>query len=190
MYKRFVFEGEVHQLLDCVPLTVRRKLDLAALKISLEGWQALSRSERQALCHLPVETAEEISVYREVLEGFCAKAKVPLKPLVDPDAEARAWNIPSVPERVKGRAQALQARLDDRVWASLDEESRYALLKLSDPKRNPEKLKAALIELGLLDGEPAALTPEVAVCVPSTSTSPSVSSSVTPVNSSKPLERR
>ena len=46
MYKRFEFEGAIHDTLECVPMSVRRKLDLATLKISLAGWQALSRAER------------------------------------------------------------------------------------------------------------------------------------------------
>ena len=58
MYKRFTFEGDIHESLDCVPLSVRRKLDLAALKISLDGWQQLSRAERLSLCHLPVDSEQ------------------------------------------------------------------------------------------------------------------------------------
>ncbi len=166
MYKRFEFEGDVHRLLDCVPLTVRRKLDLAALKISLEGWQALSRAERLALCHLPVDGAEDRAVYIEIMRGFCERAGVPLKPLNDPDALGLVWNVPSVPPRVRERSEALHARLDDRAWSTLDEESRYALVKLSDPKRNPLKIHAALVELGLLDGPAPRIHDQPVVCAP------------------------
>jgi hypothetical protein len=113
-----------------------------------------------------VDTPDELSVYSAVLRGFCERAGVPLKPLADPDAAGRTWNALQVPAPVKERAQSLRARLDDRTWAGLDEESRYALLKLSDPKRNPLKIHAALVELGLLDGPAPSLQPEVAVCAP------------------------
>jgi hypothetical protein len=151
MYKRFEFEGDVHQTLECVPLTVRRK--------------TLTRAERLALCHLPVDSDEDREVYIEVMRTFCDRAGVSLKPLVDADASGRTWNVSTTPARVKERADALHARLDDTAWRHLDEESRYALVKLSDPKRNPLKLHAALVELGLLTGPAPSVNPEVAVCV-------------------------
>jgi hypothetical protein len=142
MYKRFAFEGEVHSSLSCVPLTVRRKLDLAGVKISLAGWQTLSREERLALCHLPVDSAEELGVYREVLVGFCQRQGVGWTPVADAIVAARAWNARSVPAPLRDRIQ-------DEAWADLDEESRYALLKLTQGGRDPAKLDAALAELGL-----------------------------------------
>lgn len=166
MYKRFDFEGDIHATLDCVPMSVRRKLDLAALKISLEGWQTLTLAERLALCHLPVDSAHELEVYVEVMRGLCERASVPLKPLVDPVAAARAWNAAAVPEALAQRASALGAKLTPEVWRALDEESRYALLKLCDPKRNPLKVHALLVELGLLPGPAPIVNPQVVVCEP------------------------
>jgi hypothetical protein len=164
MYRRFDFEGDIHASLECVPLTVRRKLDLAAIKISLEGWQRLPREERLCLCHLPVDTAEEIAVYREVLLGFCERRAVASRALPDPAVEGRPWNAASVPALLGERASALGASLDDATWSRLDEESRYALLKLADPGRGPEKLEAALVELGLRAGPAPEIHPGVTVC--------------------------
>jgi hypothetical protein len=164
MYKQFAFEGDVHASLDCVPLTVRRKLDLAAIKLSLEGWQRLGREERLCLCHLPVDSPDEVAVYREVLLAFCQRREVTAKPLQDPVAEGRLWNAATVPPAVRERAEALRSSLDDEKWRALDEECRYALLKLADPKRQPEKLEAALVELGLLSGPAAARAPTVLGC--------------------------
>jgi hypothetical protein len=47
---------------------------------------------------------------------------------------------------------------------ALDEESRYALLKLADPRREPAKLEAALIELGLLEGAAPPLSSGASAC--------------------------
>jgi hypothetical protein len=116
------------------------------------------------LCHLPVDSAEDEAIYREVMLGFCARHGVACKPLEDARMAARDWNASTVPAELGARAAALHAALDDAHWVRLDEESRYALFKLSDPKRGPDKLAAALIELGLLAGEPVALSPDVAVC--------------------------
>src|SRR5258705_5786573 len=135
-YKRFAFEGDMHDTLECVPLTVRRKLDLVGLKISLAGWQTLPREERLALCHLPVDEAWEVAVYREIFEGFAARASVALSPLAHEEAERTRWNTPRPPEGVQARLDALGCVLEPARWASLDEESRYALVKMAEPKRD------------------------------------------------------
>jgi hypothetical protein len=150
MYKQFAFEGDVHASLDCVPLTVRRKLDLAGMKISLAGWQTLSRPERLALCHLPVDAAAELGVYREVMSGFCAARAIPVTPLAVPAPDALPWRTAVVPTPLAERARMLGAILDQPRWGLLDEESRYALWKLAEPKGSDVKLGAALGELALL----------------------------------------
>jgi len=38
--------------------------------------------------------------------------------------------------------------VSEQDWARLSDEARYALAKLSDPRRGPEKLGLALAELG------------------------------------------
>lgn len=169
MYKKFAFEGDIHTSLACVPLTVRRKLDLAAIKISLAGWQQLPREARLCLCHLPVEAPEELAVYRDVLLAFCERHGVPHRPLEDPSAAARAWNSPTIPPGLAARLPGLGARLDDARWSELDEETRYALVKLSDPKRSSDKLAAALGEVGLAE----ARAPEATAAGPCTPGLPS-----------------
>src|SRR5260370_24490197 len=103
MYRRFAFEGDIHASLDCVPLAVRRKLDLAMLKISLEGWQRLRFAERLALCHLPVDSNEEIQVYREVMQAFCERGVVPLKRLVVGTRRGRIRKAAIVPSQAHSR---------------------------------------------------------------------------------------
>ncbi len=88
MYRRFAFEGAVHATLETVPLAVRRKLDLAGIRITIFGWRALPREDRLSLCHLPVETAEDVAVYREVLMRFTARTGIPVDLI--PDRRARA----------------------------------------------------------------------------------------------------
>ena len=59
MIREFKFEDEMHTTLACVPMAVRRKLDRVGVKISLEQWQLLGNGERLAICHLPVDSADE-----------------------------------------------------------------------------------------------------------------------------------
>jgi hypothetical protein len=149
MYRRFAFEGEVHQSLSCVPLTVRRKLDVAGFKIPLAGWQALTREERLALCHLPIGSDDEVAVYREVMRGFCDRHTVALTAIADADIQGRAWNSGQIPAAVTARLAEVGGALTPGQWQALDEESRYALLKLADPRQAAAKFSAALGELGL-----------------------------------------
>ncbi|TMA21089.1 MAG: hypothetical protein E6J62_01975 [Deltaproteobacteria bacterium] len=141
MYLRFAYEGDVHETLATIPLAVRRKLDLAGLKLSLQGWTALSRAERLAVCHLPVDSGPDLDVYREALRGFAERAGHPVVPLEGGQVDPSSWG----PDR---RPAAVAARVSEQDWARLSDEARYALAKLSDPRRGPEKLGLALAELG------------------------------------------
>lgn len=142
MYLRFAFEGDVHETLATIPLAVRRKLDLAGLKLSLVGWTALSRAERLAVCHLPVDSGADLEVYREALRGFAERAGHPVLPLEGGPVDPASWAAARVP-------QEIAARVSEKDWARLSEEARYALVKLAGPRRGPEKLALALGELGL-----------------------------------------
>lgn len=155
MYRRFALEGDIHVSLDLVPLSVRRKLDLVGLKLSLAGWQALSRAERLALCHLQVDTDEDVAVYAEVLRGFAARAGVALSPLAGAPVRRDDWDLAGVRARLSAQLGP-ERTPDDDALGRLTEEERYALYKLADPTRGPDKLCALLDELGLSrrgDGE-------------------------------------
>jgi hypothetical protein len=140
MYLRFAFEGDVHETLQTIPLAVRRKLDLSGLKLSLVGWAALSRAERLAVCHLPVDSPADLEVYRDALRGFAERAGHPVTALEEGPLDPRSWG----PERVPA---SIGDRVSPREWAALSEEARYVLAKLADPKRSPEKFNLALAEL-------------------------------------------
>ena len=149
MYLRFAFEGDVHRTLEMIPLSVRRKLDLSGLKLSLAAWTALSRAERLAVCHLPVDSPEELEVYREALRGFAERAGHPAAPLESGPADPRAWGKERIPEALSARLPEAGARIDPLAWGALPEDARYSLVKLAEPRRTPEKLALALRELGI-----------------------------------------
>src|SRR2546430_16544303 len=101
----------------------------------------MTRAERLAICHLPVDAASDLEMYREALRGFAERAGHPVVPLEGGPADPAAWGPGRVPE-------TLSSRVSVKDWASLSDEARYALLKLSEPRRGPEKLAPALAELG------------------------------------------
>ncbi|MFO0757886.1 MAG: nitrate reductase associated protein [Byssovorax sp.] len=148
MYKRFLFEGDVHRTLATIPLSIRRKLDLSGQKLSLAGWEALSREERLCLCHMPVDGEGDLDVYREVLAGFATRAGVPALPLFGDPIDPAAWSAARLAPRLRAKLGDAKTPGEDRLGA-LGEEERYALFKLSEPRREPDKLVAVLGELGL-----------------------------------------
>lgn len=147
MIRRFRFEGDIYEKLDCVPLAARRKLDLAGIKISLAGWQALARAERIALCHLPIDHDEELAAYVECLRGFAERAGVKLDAMSPVDRGE--WSADHVPDRVTRALGDRAAILPLERWSKLDEDDRFCVHKLADPKRHPEKFWLLLEELGV-----------------------------------------
>jgi hypothetical protein len=145
MYLKLQLEGDVHETLEFIPLAVRRKLDLAGLKLSLAGWTAMTRAERLAVCHLPVDGEGDLDVYREALKGFAERSGHPIAPLEGGPLDRAAWGPGRIPESLAART----AKLALRQWSALSEEERYVLFRLSEARRTPEKLNSALRELRL-----------------------------------------
>jgi hypothetical protein len=139
MYLRFAFEDGA-ETLEYMAQSMRRKLDLVGVKIGLKGWRAMTRAERLALSHFPVDTDDERAAFVQVLRGFAerAGAKVETVGAVD----ARAWGKERVPDAVRERRDI---SLD--AWAGLSDEARYVLLRFAERQRMPERFDAALAQL-------------------------------------------
>jgi hypothetical protein len=129
MFRRFDFEKDLYETLEFVPLSVRRKLDLAGVKLHLNEWQALSRAERLVICHFPVASFEE----REVLAAFLREAVktragteiATMKPALGDAAPESAQAPPEV-----ARLMA-ELKLPQERWSLLDPDERFALARLA-----------------------------------------------------------
>jgi hypothetical protein len=143
MYLRFSFEDGA-ETLEFMPLSMRRKLDLAGVKINLAGWQALTLAERLALAHFPVESPEERDAFVEVLRGFCGRAGVKVEPLPGGPLDGSGWSGQRVPDAVRARRDIPLGR-----WSALTDEERYVLLRLAEKQRGAERFDAAVQSLRL-----------------------------------------
>ena len=147
MIRRFKFEGDIYETLDCVPMSVRRKLDRIGTKISLEQWQALARGERMAICHLPANLEEE----REALAAFINEAVTRTSgssPKGLSEAERAAADPPAeAPEKLIEHAHAAGVELTRETWEKLDGDERYALIKLGGGPKVSKDFAAALKEM-------------------------------------------
>jgi hypothetical protein len=145
MSRTYAFEGDNVATLDWLPLDVRRKLDLVGLHVGLAAWQAIPLDGRRALVAHRVDR-------REDLEGFTreVRARTTEATGIDPVAfDDRPWMRPDALDRIRARAEALSIAIHDDRLAAAGEAERYALFRLSDPKKTVEKFRAALIELGI-----------------------------------------
>ena len=149
MIRKFKFEDEMHESLQCVPMAVRRKLDRVGLKIGLEQWKSLDRGERLAICHFPVESAEEL----DGLGVFIREAmnrRFGAEPKTLTDAQRAMAEPPaSPPSRVVANARAQGFNLNSEVWSRLDDDERFALMKMADAKTPSHNLGAALKEFSV-----------------------------------------
>src|SRR5271155_1079067 len=149
MIRKFKFEDEMHESLQCVPMAVRRKLDRVGLKIGLKQWKSLDRGERLAICHFPVDSSEEcdsLGVFiREAM-----KRRFGVEPKALTDAQRASAEPPaSPPSRVVANARAQGFDLSVEAWSQLDSDERVALMKLGDAETPSHNLGAALKEFGV-----------------------------------------
>ncbi len=145
MIRKFKFEAEIYNSLSCLPMAARRKLDQLGLKIGFDQWQQLSRGERLMICHAPIAAADEIEALR-IFVNDVMMAKCGATPKELPAEKRQGVNPPTaVPPQLVESAQKSGVALTQAAWASLDDDERYALIKLGVEKES-HKLKAALAE--------------------------------------------
>ncbi len=146
MIRQFQFEAEVYESLSCVPMQARRKLDAIGIKIHLAQWQQLSRGERLMICHAPATLDDERAALRIFIEeATLARTGTPPKELGE--AARRGARPPASPPGVLVvNARERGVELTQAAWNSLDDDERYALVKLGADGKVSHNLKAALNE--------------------------------------------
>jgi len=146
MFHRFRYEAEFYPTLSRLPLDVRRKLDLAGLKISLKDWLAYGFEERSVLCHLPVESAEERRVFTVYLDFLSRKYRgMPIE--ITEAMDSARWDAAQVPAPVAQKSAACSRIVSPAEWRGWKEHQRYALYKTATSKKQPEAFAGVLDEL-------------------------------------------
>ena len=146
MIRQFKFEAEIYESLACVPMQARRKLDAVGIQVHLAQWQQLGRGEHLMICHAPANSPEECAALKTfVEEATMSRAGSPPKQLSE---EVRRGATPPTtpPQRLIAHARDLGTDLTQEKWNKLDEDERYALVKLGDVERPSHNLKSALAE--------------------------------------------
>lgn len=148
----FGFEADFAADLRCIPMLVRRKLDLAGVKLKLVHWHGLSEAERRQLLHWPDDGAALLDLRRWLLERSSRLPQGPAGTLV-PVQEASWQQTEQLPVELRLACQQLGVVLQPGCWRQLDELQRFALVKLSHPGHEHRNLPRALLEFGLIGQE-------------------------------------
>lgn len=147
----FAFEADFAGDLRCLPMAVRRKLDLAGVKLKLLQWHGLEEEERRRLLAWDDDDSAIAGLREWLLARSATLPEGParaLEPAVDPE-----WRSSAVwPEAVLGSCAQLGLTPQPERWRTLDELERFALLKLSHPGHEHRNLPRALAEFGALAG--------------------------------------
>ena len=153
MIRKFEFEAHIYESLNCLPMAARRKLDALGIKVHLAQWEQFGRGERLMICHAPADTEEERSALRTFIEEVAiARTGSPAQVLPE-EARQPAFPPPDPPLSLVQNAHACGVELDGDAWAALDDDQRYALIKLGDVKKPSHNLKPALREFFSQDSQ-------------------------------------
>ncbi len=146
MIRQFQFEAEIYQSLACLPMQARRKLDAIGVKIGLAQWQRLGRGERLMICHAPANSPEECAALKLFIEE-ATMARAGSAPKELPEEKRRVAVPPkSPPDRLRANALRFGTEVTQEKWDRLDDDERYALVKLGDVERPSHNLPSALKE--------------------------------------------
>jgi hypothetical protein len=142
----FSFEQDFVGSWRCIPLCVRRKLDLIGLKLKLSHWLELSQAQRQQLVDWPDQADALDQLRAQLLTWTRPMADGEAKPL--PTAVAEPWQLQErVPDEVQRAATQRAVALGNEQWGALGELERFALCKLARPGHDHHNLGAAFAEL-------------------------------------------
>lgn len=145
----FEFEADFAGDLRCIPMAVRRKLDLLGLKLGLPHWHRLSAEERQRLLQWPDDGEGLDSMAAWLRQRTATMPEGQAKPL--PPALTEPWQqAETCPEPLLEACRDQGLELDAAGWSRLNELQRFALIKLSRAGHEHRNLPQALDEFGLI----------------------------------------
>lgn len=142
----FLFEKDFVGNWRCIPLCVRRKLDLIGVKLKLSHWLEFSQEQRQSLVDWPDQLSEfnALRVHLRTLTQEMADGMVKDLPI----AMGEPWQtLGLIPEAVQQAALERSVSISINRWAALFEVERFALCKLARPGHDHHNLDAAFSEV-------------------------------------------
>jgi xanthine dehydrogenase accessory factor len=127
----FGFESAMERDLQCIPMSVRMKLDVCGLEVSLAQWRLLPMTVRQTMLELRCEEDFEIRRAGLYLQRIAAARK--LGALTPVKCDNREWKVSAdMPAQLVDRLGQLgMPAIASARWCSLSNVQRFALLELT-----------------------------------------------------------
>ena len=142
----FAFERDFVGTWRCIPLCVRRKLDLMGLKLKLSHWLELSQDQRQELVNWS-DAPDDLEQCREHLRLLTRSMADGLAKDL-PRAVDTPWQQTNgMPVEVADAAYAYGVLFTHRQWEEITELDRFCLCKLVRPGHDHHNLVAAFKEV-------------------------------------------
>jgi hypothetical protein len=147
----FQFEKDFAGALYCIPMAVRRKLDLCGVKVSLKQWNHFTLDEREQMVAQDCETRGEIDSYGRYVVGVIETRTSGPAQLLEKDDGAEWNDTKSVPQRVVDYSIERDVTPPTVAqWAELSPLQRFAIFKLTRPGHTNENFEPAMREFGLI----------------------------------------
>jgi hypothetical protein len=147
----FAFETDFAGALYCIPMAVRRKLDLCGVKVSLKQWNKFTLGEREQLVARPCDTSEETDAYQREVAHLLQTRAGDTPQFLDRDAGTEWKEVSSVPQRLIDYCQERGVEAPSITqWGALTELQRFALFKLTRPGHTNENFVPAMREFGMI----------------------------------------
>jgi hypothetical protein len=137
--RTFHFEADFVTSLRCIPMAVRRKLDLCGCKVKLQQWLELSEFDRKEIL-MWSDYPEELMKLAQRLANCSSKMLI---------KDQESWqNTDQIPKDLSCSCIDIGKQIPSlEQWKALDELERFALVKLSHPGHEHRNLASALKEL-------------------------------------------
>src|SRR5688500_2716814 len=147
----FQFETDFAGALYCIPMAVRRKLDLCGVKVSLKQWNRFTLEQREHLVGRECDAPQEIDAYEREVARLLETRAGDTPELLDRAAGTEWKDTSAVPQRLIDYCKERDVAAPSLTqWAALTELQRFALFKLTRPGHSNENFIPAMREFGLM----------------------------------------
>ena len=142
----FNFEDDFIKDLRCIPLCVRRKLDLIGIKLKLTHWQEFNLIEKTKIVNWP-DTKKELFELKIFLKKITSNSKYGKVKEIEISINQPWQDKNKVPEQVLKSALERGINISIEDWRNLNELDRFAFCKLIRPNHEHHNLDKALVEI-------------------------------------------
>ena len=142
----YYFEDDFIRDLRCIPLCVRRKLDLIGIKLKLTHWLDFNLNEKTKIVNWP-DTKNELLDLKIFLKKITSNSKYGEAKEIERSINQPWQDKDKIPDQVLNAALARGIMISIEKWRNLNELDRFAFCKLIRPSHEHQNLDKAFDEI-------------------------------------------